>query len=296
VPNPKNPYFGSIWIRNMRSKDDVPHIFRIYPLLLRVAQDTQDEEVRAAAQDAVDHLRAFARDIVDNGYRIRTMEDGVAYVPTEDLASFVQYDSLVPNAECNAKLTTALIAERTPLGIDCGLGISPTYEDIAASIHYFNLAIIRFFHLAAITNALVTRQNGVAQELLDGLVQRADVMMADQESKLEHPEWDADVASFLVAAAASGLPLTAAEVRHVQDVLSASADFFAPWPYWDLWDASVPDGEYDYLPSRDGAEGVYVRPEELTFLMQYCASPWKNPSTVELVDCDLVLDPSRWGQ
>ena len=296
VPNPANPYYGSMWIRNMRSKDDVPHIYRIYPLLLRVLQDTQDEEVRAAAQDAVDHLRAFARDIVDNGYRIRTMEDGEAYVPPEDLASFVQFDSLVPNAECNAKLATALIAERSPLGIDCGPGISTTYEDIATSIHYFNFAIIRYFHLAAITNALATRKNAVAEKLLSGLVERVDVMMADEETKLDNPEWDADAASYLVAAAASGLPLTAAEVRLVQEQLSASADFFAPWPYWDLWDQSVPDGEYEYKPSRDGADGSrYVRPEELTYLMQYCYSPWRNPSTVELIDCEVVLDPSRWG-
>ena len=40
---------------------------------------------------------------------------------------------------------------------------------------------------------------------------------------------------------------------------------------------------------------IYVRPEELTFLVQYCASEWKNPATVELVDCDVVLDPTRWG-
>jgi len=283
-------------VRNMRSKDDVPHIFRLYPLLLRVVQDTTDDQVRAAAQDAVDHLRAFALDIVDNGYKIRTMEDGEAYVPTEDLASFVQYETLIPDAECNAKLAAALLAERKPLGNDCGAGINSGYEDIAVDIHYFNLAIIRYFHLAAITNALTVRQDAVAQSLLDGLAERVDLTMADTEMRLEHSAWDADVASFLLAAAASGLPLTGAEARVVQEQYGASADHYGEWANWDLWDAAVPDGEHDYRPPRDGTDATHVRPEELTYLLQYCYSPWRNPATVELVDCNIVLDPSRWGQ
>jgi len=295
VPNPQNPYFGSIWVRNMRSKDDVPHIFRSYPLLLRVVQDTSDESVRAAAQDAVDHLRAFAVDIVDHGYKIRTVEDGEAYVPTEDLASFVQYDALIPNAECNAKLAAALMGKRRPLDNDCGAGIHSAYEVVAVDIHYFNLAIIRYFHLAAITNALTVGENAIAQSMLDGLVERADVMMADTEMALDHSEWNADTASFLLAAAASGLPMTGAEARVVQEQYGAAADHYAAWTHWDLWDSSVPDGEYEYRPPRADAEATYVRPEELTYLLEYCYSPWRNPATVALVDCDIVLDPSRWG-
>lgn len=298
VPNPDNPHFGSIWIRNMRSKDDVPHLFRVLPVLQRVVQDTDDAEVRDAAQAAVDRLTAFAKDIVDHGYHIRTKEDGETYIPVEDLASFVAYEQLLPNGECTAKLAAALIGYGQPLWNDCGGGISESYEGISTNNHYFNYAIIRYFHLAAITNALVAGHHEVARELLDGLVERVDVMTADSEERLEHFEWDPDMASFLLASAASGLPLTGAEARVVQEQYAAAVEHYQDWPHWDLWDPSVPDGEYSYKPSRDDPEQdrKYVRPEELTYLLQYCYSPWRNAAGAEVVDCDVVLDPTRWGQ
>jgi hypothetical protein len=120
-------------------------------------------------------------------------------------------------------------------------------------------------------------------------------MTANETERNDHPQWDADMASYLVASAASGLPLTAGEARIVQEQYSASADYYAAWPTWDLWDDSVPDGEYDYIPSRVAPDRSYVRPEEMTYLIEYCYSPWKNPAGVEMVDCDIVLDPSRWG-
>ena len=295
VPNDDNPYFGKIWVRNMRSKDDVPHMFRVVPLLMRLAQDTEDEEVRMAAQNAVDHMTAFGRDIVDHEYHIRTNEVGNAYIPTEDLASFVTFEVLLPNAECNAKLASALLGYGGPKGNDCGMGVNLAYEDIAGDVHYFNLAIIRYFHLAAITNALAFKEKSVAKKLLEGLVERVDAMVSDQKGPAENQEWNPDMASYLLAAGASGLPLTAREARIVQEQYAASVDHYEGWAYWDLWDESVPDGEYDYLPPREGQDGMFVRPEEMAFLMEYCGSAWKNPSSVDLVDCSVVLDPSRWG-
>ena len=296
VPNPDNPHFGSIWVRNMRSKDDVPHMYRVAPLLMRVAQDTQDEEVRAAAQKAVDYLEAFAKDILDHDYHIRTKENGEAYTPDEDLASFVTWEKLVPNAECNAKLTTALLGSHKTQGNDCGAGLSPDYETIATDVHYFNYAIIRYFHLAAITNALVRRQNDVAKALLGGLVERVDRDVANEGGRSENAEWDADLAPYLVTAAASGLPLTAREAVLIQRQYASSVDFYEQWDHWDLWDASVADGEYEIQPTRDGENGErFVRAEELTFLMEYCYSPWRNPDGIDPVDCDVILDPARWG-
>lgn len=316
VPNPNNPYFGDIWVRNMRSKDDVPHMFRLVPLLERVAADTADDEVRASAELALEYLRAFARDIVDHGYQIRTKEDGEVFVPKDetggvaDLASFVKYESLSPNGECTAKLAAALIGYGQPLWNDCGGGINETYEELATTIHYFNYAIIRYFHLSALTNALAAGEIETARVLMDGLVERVDAMTANEVERLEHWEWDADVASFLLAAGASGLPLTAAEARLIQREYGLSVDHYrSPGAWrdepcqqgancWDLWDSSVPDGEYDYKPTRDdpdpATEKKYVRPEELAYLLHYCYSPWKSPAGVEPVDCDVVLDSNRW--
>ena len=105
--------------------------------------------------------------------------------------------------------------------------------------------------------------------------------------------------------------LTGDEARIIQEEYTRSADHYTDphcWREeachqaggcWDLWDAAVPEGTYDYKPSRDdpdqAAEKKYVRPEELTYLLQYCASPWRNATGVDVVDCDIVLDPSRWG-
>ena len=72
---------------------------------------------------------------------------------------------------------------------------------------------------------------------------------------------------------------------------------YSDFPNWDLWDPSVPDGTYSF---RDGfhpkSEGDAVRCEEMAFLMEYCWSPFKNPAGRQVVDCDIVNDPARWGE
>jgi len=215
---------------------------------------------------------------------------------SKDLASFVDYDALIPNAECDPKLTAALLAYGEPRDNDCGNGISQQYETVATGSHYFNYGIVRYFHLTAIVNALVSKQDRVAKDLLKGLIERCDIMTADQSERVDHTEWDADMASYLLAAAASGLPLTSAEARIIQDRYTLSVDHYSEWPYWDLYDSSVPDGEYEYRPNRDAADTKHVRPEEMAYLLQYCYSPWRNPAGVEIANCDVVLDPTRWGK
>jgi len=309
VPNPANPYFGSLWVRNMRSKDDVPHMWRAVPVLMRVVEETDDAEVRDAASTAVDFLRAFAKDIVDSGYMIRTKEGPEPYVPhdeekpdlVKDLASFVLYDNLIPgqeNAECNPKMNADLLAyEAIDDFNQCGNGISPIYEGIATSGNYFNFHIVRYFHLSALTTAMIFRKNTEAKLLLEGLVERNEADMVDEDKRQEHREYDADLAAFLVASAASGYPLTDEEARFVQQEFAASADHYAAWDKWDLWDASVPDGTYDYKPSRaSGPDKEHIRPTEVIYLVEYCWSPWKNPASKEFVNCDVVLDPARWGE
>jgi hypothetical protein len=296
--NPENPYFGDIWIRNMRSKDDVPHIYRAIPMLLRVAQDGKDEHVRLAAQEAYDFLVAFCKDIVDHGYQIRTKDkNGVPYVPTEDLASFVTYDELIPNAECDPKLTSVLFAYDEPRDIDCGNGISPTYESTATTTHYFNYAIIRYFHLTAIFSALMAREDRAAERLLKGLVERVDAIMQNDAERADHPEWDADAAAFLLASAAYGLPLTDEEAGFIRDHYSASVDHFTLWEHWDLYDAAIPDGEYEYKPPRDGVgDERFIRVPAMTYILEYCYSPFRNEAGAKLVDCEVVSDPTRWGE
>ncbi len=302
IPNPRNPEWGDIWVRNMRSKDDVPYMFHAYHYLLRIAKYANDDGLKESAKRAAEYLHGFAKDIVDSGYFIRTKEsDGKPYIPTEedhpsipkDLASFVNFEDLIPNAECNPKLASALMAYGEPLGNDCGNGISPTYETAATNIHYFNYAIIRHFHIAAIEMAILTNHLDMAKKLMEGLAQRVDTDLHDDEHRAEHSRWDSELAPFMLSAAAVGLPLTSEEVRLIWQVYSDGIDHYKEWPNWDLWSSSVPDGEQPWTPDD---EGHFIRPEDLVRIFEFCYSPLRNPTSQMPIDCSVLADPSKWGE
>ena len=300
IPMDDNPYYGDIWVRNQRSKDDVPHLYRSVPVLRRLVAEATDEEVQQVAVETLEYFVGFAKDIVDHDYQIRTkFSDGVAVVPTKedgfvkDLASFTLYDAVDPRSECTAMLSSALIAYGEPLDNECLDGSGGLYEKIATTGHYFNYAIIRYFHAAAIANAIDLGQDEVATALMLGMYERADRMMHDENMpNHDAASWKSDVAAALLAAAAAGLPLTSEEARLIAEQYTASAEHYAAWTYWDPWDASVEDGNFDYKPQRD----VAVRPTELAFLIEYCASPYLNANGARLIDCEQVLDPERWGE
>jgi len=302
LPNVDNPYWGDgTWLRTMRSKDDVPHIFRMVPLLMRVVEDGADPDVRDAAQDALEHLQLFARDIVDTGYMIRAKDKyGNQFIPLNeygfinDLCSFVLYDPLAPLAECNGELNSALIGYDDPLNIHCLNGIGRLYEIIAVYGHYFNAAIIRYFHIAAAHNALIRAENDIAYSMLEGLTTRSDEIMNDENGPVQYSDWWPDYAGFLLAAATVGLPLTDEEARVVMEQYTASVDHYMPFQYWDPWDASAPNGTFRYEPTRDGSGYKVVRFPEMSFIVEYCYSPFRNPDGAELVDCDVILDPTQW--
>ena len=106
------------------------------------------------------------------------------------------------------------------------------------------------------------------------------------------PVWMADVAAFLLAGGAAGLPLTHAEARSVQQQYLLSVEHYRGFAFWDPWDESVPDGDFGYKPDR----GLGVRPTELSYLLEYCYSPLRNIASAPLVDCEVVANPERWGQ
>jgi hypothetical protein len=294
VPNDTNPFWGAIWVRNIRSKDDLPHILRTAPWLQRLVQDAPDADVRDAAAGALATLRGFARDIVTHGYVLRSKEDGKVFIPKGDLVVLGAYDKVLPGGECDAKLGVALVAQGEALGNDCGNGISADYELIAAAGHYYNASMLRYFHLAALANALVARQDAVAQALLAGYAERVDAIATDPQ-RARVPEWDANRASLLVCAAATGLPLTGDEAAFVQAQYAAGADFYRAWPLWDLWSGAVADGTYPYVPGHAGADGEHPEIEEMTDLLEYCGSPFRNAAGAAFVDCDVVREPARWG-
>jgi hypothetical protein len=296
-----NPTWGDIWVTNKRSKDDLPYMWRVGAWLPYVVELTPDDALRAAAEEALDLLEKGARDIVDSGWLIRTKdENGDIYVPeSEDLASFVAYTGIIPDAECDARLSAALLGYGDGRDQDCGTGQGSLYDQVAGQGNYFNYDIINHFHQAAALLALTNGHAEMARELVRGLAIRAERYLDPEggEPGWTNDKWERDISLFLLRSAAVGLPLTSDEARLVLKYHVQTVDAFRDYERWDLWDESVPDGTYSFRHGGFHPESgpqVY-RAEDMTSLIEYCGSPFRNPAGAAFVDCDVVLDPTRWG-
>jgi hypothetical protein len=295
---PNNPTYGDVWVTTMRSKDDVPYIFRVAAWLPYIIELSDDDEIKQAAQEAYEYAVKFAKDIVDQGYFIRSKDkDGNAIIPDQDLASFVDFVDLIPDAECDARLASALMGYGEPLDNACGSGQGSLYDDVAGDMHYFNYAIVDHFHLAAIHLALVTKQDEMAKELLAGFATRVERYLDPNSGWLGQNDesWQRDIALLLLKGATLGLPLTSEEARLVQQFHAQAVDIYELFPNWDLWDPSVPDGTYDF---RKGFHPAHtpeaIKIEDMVFILEYCWSPFKNPASARFVDCDTVNTVSTW--
>ena len=290
-----NPFWGDVWVKNLRSKDDVPHIYLAAAILPYVAACAADPDARAAAREADSYLRGFAEDILASGYWIRTKtETGEIIKPgaPSDIANFVTFDFLAPNAECPAKLATALLARDGAEGNACLGGFGGRIERAAAHTHYYTYAILKNFHLAALMHSHVDRQKAAAEQLLAGLVVRVDedFDMQDPDLPTERARWEADLAVFLVQASGAGLPLTGREAALIQREYDAAIDAIDAWPYWDLWDPALPDGVYPLRPSAN------IHAEDMAYFFWHCWSPFRSAEGAEIVDCAIIRDPARWGE
>jgi hypothetical protein len=283
-----NPFWGDIWVKNIRSKDDVPHIYLAASILPYVA--CGDTAASAAAEEALLYLGGFARDIVDSGYWIRSKDEtGSVFLPPGDLANFVTWDALVKNAECDAKLATSLLGYHEARGNDCGWGFGGLYARGATRTHYYNYAIVKNFHLAALMHASIDRQDAAAAKLMEGLVTRVeeDFDLVDQELPVDRGRWEADLAVYLLQASGAGLPLTGREARLVMRDYLVAIDELSAWTHWDPWDPALADGVYPHRP------GARIAVEDMGYFLWHCWSPFRDES-VKLVDCDVIRDPARW--
>jgi hypothetical protein len=312
-PWPENPTWGSIWVTNKRSKDDVRAISRLTPFLHYVVEDAPDEWVKAACAETLETMIGFHKDIVDEEYFIRTKDkQGQAYrLPcsdNSDLGSYVCYASVDPGNECCARLATDMIAYGERRTNDCGTCTGSLYDKIAPVGNIYNVSIIWDYHMAGVVASLLHRQHEDAFHALRGLADRIDgyVHPDPDDTVAQAPTWSSHVAHLLVEAAAVGLPLTAEEARMVQRFWDQTAQELKAWPNWDLWDQSVPDGTYGgwtnwdwWVSGQPPAEQglTQFRPVTSTdaipvqwfaTLFEYCASPFKNPAGEAFVDCDLL--------
>ena len=305
-----NPHWGSVWVTNMRSKDDVPHLFMAVPFLTYAASRAESPDVKEACAETLEHMTAFAKDIVDQGYRIRSKDkDGVPFIPgytgdeekdqaAGDLASFVMWEELIENGECNAKRTSALIGYGDGRELDCGRAAGNLYEDMAVQAHYYNHDIIRFFHSAHVANALINHDDTAARELLEGMAERIDGYMQTTDAELpedrSRSEWERDIVQLAVRAAAYGYPLTSEEARLIQTYWNTGVDEYSTFEYWNLWAPEHEDGQLPYRPADWRDEERWPGIEDMVLPLEYCWSPLKNPAGAQFINCDIVADPSQW--
>ena len=313
-----NPEWGEVWVTNMRSKDDVSRLLKAVAYIRYAVEQSPDEGVRSACSEALEHVRAFSRDVVDHGYCIRTKDaDGNIFCPggeddpveglkneRGDLASYVEWEGVIPGAECKSKLAHALVGYGEPLDNDCPREAWNLYEQMAVVGHYFNVWIIRSYHLSAAVQALVHRDAALAERMVSALVDRYEM---DRETDpatyaTGQDEWDRDLATSLMQAAAIGHPTSWDEARLIHKYVNRTIDRTADWPYWNPWAPGIEDGSHSYRPpdvdrmetTDEDDDEHWVRPEDMATVLEVCWSPFANPARVDWVDCDLVADPDRW--
>ncbi len=300
----QNPYWGPVWVTNTRSKDDLGYLYFAAAALLDLGAEEGACTVRDACAETLALVRAFARDIVDNGYEIRTKDaNGEVYTPsnttgppearTVDLASFVFWDVLFPGSECNHMQATELMADPASVTTVCPpFGGHPDYEQLAIENNPPNAHVLRFFHMSVVRLALLAGDLGRAERALEGLEERfeRDYALDRTDVGMAEARWFGEMATNRLAAAVVGYPLTADEVREIHALFLYAAKSYAAWPLWNLWDEAVPDGEHRWRPphavKEDGTRRWWVPPYDMGLLFTYCASPFKNPAGEPPIDCD----------
>ncbi len=307
-----NPYWGEVWVTSVRSKDGLGYLFDTAAAVLYASLRATDESVLEACGETFDLLKAFTQDIVDSGYQIRTKDDeGQPYIFDKetmydperggDLASFVFWDQVFPNAECNNKLVAEILAYESPRDVVCSdFGGDLTYEKLSIQNNAPNSHIMRAFHISAIKWALVRGFNDLARHSLDGLEERfkRDISLDMSKVNSTVERWERDWYMNKLQAAGAGYPLTSDEVRRIQEYFSRGVDEYSAFANWNLWSDSVPDGEHDWLPSDYDLDEEELRiyrvgVEAMGYLFSYCASPFKNPEGAVPVDCERLVDAFR---
>ncbi len=287
-----NPHWPEAWAQTIRSKDDVPHIYLAATVLPHLRAFAADTSVREAAGEAYDLLRGFARDIVDHHYWIRSKrEDGSVYYPglypsderVSDLANFSLFQYVYPKGECDARLSTALLGYEERRGEDCGDGLVRTVDLVATEANFYNYLILSTFHLSATMIAVEQGRDAMAEALLAGLASRMDFDLNLKASEIPEGDiarWQADLAVFIVYAAAAGMAVPPHAVRFVQAQFSAALPRLREFPAYDPW--SVPDGEYPLHPTGRG-----IGADEIGVFFWYCWSPYRASSPL-IVDCEAL--------
>jgi hypothetical protein len=279
---PTNPSFGDIWIKNLRSKDDMGHVFRAM-IQAQACGPRLDAAGQADFAQMMSLYEAWSRQVEKDGWGIATL-DKSAQPTMPPVSQTLAHYTLLGNIECPGPLMMSLLGDGTPGSLDCGSGISAAEQALGSQLKNGAKQILRTHHEAAVNAAFLEGANAPGLALLQGLTTRIET---DRTLLLgPNPPADlsaADIASLLLHSANAGVPLTSDEVRWLHGRIRLAAQTFlapAATPTYHVFDAATPDGTYDYEPAGDGLSFL-----DVGVLLGQCAAPYRNTTTRTMLDC-----------
>ena len=291
-----NPFWGHIFAKNRRSKDDIGHMMIALAMLgnFVVNQDEIDPEAEGLTEDineAMDLYRAWAAQVDNDDWKIATVDkEGSLYYPIDDLG-FLWLEGA--NIECEAAVTLRLFHGGDPDDLNCGNGINEFgFGEEDALKNDFH-QIQRSFHESAIMHAWLAERNDIANQLLDGLAWRVDVRLDELES-LEPPQDPhySDLGELVLMSGNAGLPLTWREIRFLHERIREAHNALAGDrtqaeldARYNVFSPEVPDGTYAFDPGDTGLAWRY-----LGAVLGACASPFWNKASKQLLDCKKIRD------
>lgn len=280
---PTNPFFGDIYVKNRRSKDDMGHMLRAIAQSQACAPRL-DADGQADMAELASLYADWGEDVDGRGFVIPTRDaTGAIVEPTLQLAHYQIGATALTNVECVGALAVRLAHDSAAGSLDCGSGLGGIESGVWTLLQDDARQIMRTHHSAAVTEALAKNPTlGLA--LLTGLGDRLSLDTPVVTGGAPPSNYDVqDVAGFMAYAASVGVPLRSSEVRFLhgrihQAYVGMRDASHAPSLH--VFDPSVPDGTYAYDPPN---EGFYHF--DLGLLLGACASPLRNPSGRPVLDC-----------
>ncbi len=295
---PDNPYWGDIYAKNKRSKDDIGHMMIALASLaacppMNDETDPEMDGLREDISEAMEIYRAWAAQVDADGWKIATVDkDGTIYYPDEDLA-FLWLD--LGNIECEAATTLRLFHGGDPGDLNCGDGIhndtNPELFGEEDALKNDFHQIQRSFHESAIMHAWLAGRDDVANELLAGLAWRVDKRLDELEGLTPpaDPHYS-DLGELVLMSGNSGLPLTWRDVRFLHARIDeAHAALIGDRTdaqlktLYDVFSADVPDGPLSYDLCDTGLAWRYMGA-----VLGACASPWWSAASKPFLNCDMI--------
>jgi len=289
-----NPYWGDIFVKNKRSKDDIGHMMMAISILdaCPPITDESDPEMEGLADDVADLMEIYtnwANQVDGDDWTIATVDkDGSIYYPGEDLAVLMVDSGL----ECEAGVTLRLYHGGNPDDLACGNGIMDGIDEATVLKNDFH-QIQRSFHESAVAMAWKAGRPDVANRMLDGLAWRVDVNLDALES--ENPPANpnlSDLGELVLMSGNAGLPLNWRDVRFLHQRIEAAHEALVGTQdqatlnaRFNVFSDDVPDGTYSFDPGDTGLAWRYIGA-----VLGACASPYWNADSKQVLNCDKIRE------